>query len=199
VSRLILIRHAEPVEDARGLCYGSLDFGLSAAGREHAGEIAAALAGVDYDAVFASPRRRAQETAGPLAAARSLDVVTDEDLREIDFGDFEGRSYEEIEAAEPVLYRAWMEAPTTVRFPNGEGYANVRARALAAFERIRAAHGCAVVVTHGGVIRAGVAEWLDLPGEAIFRLDQAYGGFTVVDWLEDVPLVRVLNGDGVRR
>lgn len=199
MSRLILIRHAEPIEDARGLCYGSLDFGLSPAGLEHAGQIALALAGVDYDAVVASPRRRAQETAEPLAAARSLDVVTDEDLREIDFGDFEGRRYEEIEAAEPVLYRAWMEAPTTVRFPNGESYDDVCARALAAFERIRAAYACAVIVTHGGVIRAGLAEWLGMPGEMIFRLDQAYGGLTVVDWVEGVPVVRVLNGDAVRR
>ena len=194
MSRLILIRHAEPVEDARGLCYGSLDFGLSPAGRDHALSIATALEPVDYEAVYASPRRRAQETAKPLG-----DVIVDDDLREIDFGDFEGRRYEEIEETEPELYRAWMKSPTTVRFPNGESYADVRLRALAAFTRIRAAHACAVVVTHGGVIRAGLAEWLGMPGEMIFRLDQSYGGVTVVDWLEGVPLVRVLNGDAVPR
>jgi broad specificity phosphatase PhoE len=197
VSRLILIRHVEPVEDARGLCYGSLDFGLSPAGHEHAGRIARALAGVDYGAVHTSPRLRARETAEPVAAARGIDVAVDDDLREIDFGDFEGRSYEEIEAAEPELYRAWMESPTTVRFPGGEGYADVRVRALRAFERIRTVHPCAVVVTHGGVIRAGLAEWLGMPAEAIFRLGQSYGGITVVDWLEGVPLVRVMNGESV--
>jgi broad specificity phosphatase PhoE len=123
----------------------------------------------------------------------------DDDLREIDFGDFEGRRYEEIEAAEPELYRTWMSSPTTVRFPNGESYADVSVRALRAFERIRTAHECAVVVTHGGVIRAGLAAWLAMPGEAIFRLGQSYGGLTVVDWLENVPLVRVMNGGGVPR
>jgi broad specificity phosphatase PhoE len=189
VSRLILIRHAEPVEDARGLCYGTLDFGLSPAGLEQAQRLSVPAC----DAVYASPRRRAQETARPLAAALGLDVLVDDDLREIDFGDFEGRRYEEIEQAEPALYRAWMESPTTVRFPNGESYADVRARALAAFGRIRAAHACAVVVTHGGVIRAGLAAWLEMPDEAIFRLAQDYCGVSVVDFHEDVPLVRVLN------
>jgi broad specificity phosphatase PhoE len=199
VSRLILIRHAEPVDDAHGLCYGSLDFGLSPAGQEHARRIAAALDCIAYGAVYASPRCRARETAEPLAVARGIDVAVDDDLREIDFGDFEGRRYEEIEAAEPELYRTWMSSPTTVRFPNGESYADVSVRALRAFERIRTAHECAVVVTHGGVIRAGLAAWLAMPGEAIFRLGQSYGGLTVVDWLENVPLVRVMNGGSVPR
>jgi broad specificity phosphatase PhoE len=199
VSRLILIRHAEPVDDAHGLCYGSLDFGLSPAGQEHARRIATALDCIAYGAVYASPRCRARETAEPLAVARGIDVAVDDDLREIDFGDFEGRRYEEIEAAEPELYRTWMSSPTTVRFPNGESYADVSVRALRAFERIRAAHECAVVVTHGGVIRAGLAAWLAMPDEAIFRLGQSYGGLTVVDWLENVPLVRVMNGGGVPR
>ena len=195
MSRLILIRHAEPVEDARGLCYGSLDFGLSPAGRAHAERLAVA----GCDAVYASPRRRALETAAPLAAAHGLGVLVDDDLREIDFGDFEGRRYEEIEEAEPELYRAWMESPTTVRFPNGECYADVRARALAAFERIRAAHACAVVVTHGGVIRAGLAAWLGMPDEAIFRLAQDYCGVSVVDFHDGVPLVRSLNATTIER
>jgi broad specificity phosphatase PhoE len=199
VSRLILVRHAEPVDDAHGLCYGSLDFGISPAGHEHARRIATALEGIDYGAVYASPRRRARETAEPLALVQGLDVVIDDDVREIDFGDFEGRRYEEIEAAEPVLYREWMESPTTVRFPGGESYTDVSVRAVGAFERIRAAHSCAVVVTHGGVIRAGLAAWLAMPGPAIFRLGQSYGGLTVVDWVEDIPLVRLMNGQSITR
>src|SRR5207302_9541483 len=113
VSRLVLVRHAEPAEDAHGLCYGSLDVGLSDEGRRHAAELAGSPAG--YDAVYTSPRLRALETAGPIAAARGLAPVVRDDLREIDFGDFEGRRYEEIEQSEPELYRAWMETPTRVR------------------------------------------------------------------------------------
>jgi alpha-ribazole phosphatase len=194
VSRLILVRHCEPQEDSRGFCYGRLDIGLSPAGREHAASLAARVAEQPYDAVYASPRTRAIDTAIPIAAERGLEPVVDDDLREIDFGELEGRPYDEIAQTDPDLYRAWMETPTQVRFPGGEGFADVKGRAITAFERIRVRHESAVVVTHGGVVRAGLAAWLGMPDEAIFRLTQDYGGVTIVDWLGAAPLVRLMNG-----
>jgi alpha-ribazole phosphatase len=194
MSRLVLVRHAEPEESARGLCYGTLDVGLSDEGRDHAARLASGLAGIAYDAVYASPRRRTLETAAPLAQARGLTTRVEDDLREIDFGAFEGRRYDEIATTHPEVYRQWMDAPTTVTFPGGESYEDLRARALRALARIGQAHECAVVVTHGGVVRAGLAEWLSMPSDAIFRLDQRYCGITIVEWLGDVPVVRVMNG-----
>jgi alpha-ribazole phosphatase len=190
VSRLVLLRHAEPEESAHGRCYGTLDVGLSPAGREHARRLAAELSDLRLDAVYSSPRRRAVDT----AAALGRDTVVDERLRELDFGDFEGRTYDEIASESPETYRAWMETPTSVRFPGGECFADLRTRALAACEEIRSRHECAVVVTHGGVVRAALAAWLSLPDEAIFRLDVGYGGKTIVDWLGDAPVVRLVNG-----
>jgi alpha-ribazole phosphatase len=195
VSRLVLVRHAEPLEDVRGRCYGSLDVGLSDAGRVQAERLAAALAGLDFAAVYTSPRIRAVETADAVARRRAVAPIVDDDLREIDFGAFEGRTYEEIERDEPALFRLWMEAPTTVRFPGGESYSDLRRRALRALEAIRRAEACAAVVTHGGVIRAGLAAWLHIPDDTIFRLDQRYCGITIVDWLDGTPVVRVLNGE----
>jgi alpha-ribazole phosphatase len=195
VSRLVLVRHTEPQEDARGRCYGSLDIGLSASGRDHARELASRLACLDYGAVYSSPRTRARETAEPIAAARGLELVTDDGLRELDFGELEGRTYDEIAKSKPDLYRAWMETPTRVSFPGGESFADLKERAVVALDRIRDAHEATIVVTHGGVLRAGIAAWLSMPDEAIFRLDQRYGGVTIVDWLEGVPLVRLLNGN----
>jgi alpha-ribazole phosphatase len=190
VSRLVLVRHAEPALDVRGRCYGSLDVELSSRGREQAAALATALRNEPIDLVVASPRRRAVQT----AAALGRPVEVDERLCEIDFGDFEGRAYEELERDEPELYRRWMSAPTTIRFPNGESYADLRARATAVLADVRARAGHAVVVTHGGVIRAGLAAWLELPDRAIFRIDQRHCGVTVVDWLGDEPVVRRING-----
>jgi alpha-ribazole phosphatase len=195
MSRLILVRHAEPDEDARGRCYGSLDVGLSARGRQHARELASQLAGLGFDAVYSSPRLRARETADPVAAAAGVAVTIEDGLRELDFGAFEGRRYDEIAVSEPELYRAWMETPTAVRFPGGESFADLKLRAVATLERIRSADAAAVVVTHGGVLRAGVAAWLSLPDDAIFRLDARYCGVTIVDWVDGTPLVRLLNGE----
>ena len=67
-------------------------------------------------------------------------------------------------------------------------------RALRVLESIRRRQDCAVVVTHGGVVRAGLAAWLAMPDSAIFRLGQDHCGISVVDWIEETPVVRLVNG-----
>jgi len=187
VSRLVLVRHAAPDDAARGRVYGTLDVGLSPAGREQARRLAEILPRAP---VYSSPRRRALETARALAA----DPIVEPDLCEIDFGELEGRRYEDVERTHPELFRAWMDEPTRVRFPGGESYTDLRTRALRVLEAIRRRHAYAVVVTHGGIIRAGLATWLAMPDAAIFRLGQDYGGVSVVDWIEETPVVRLVNG-----
>jgi alpha-ribazole phosphatase/probable phosphoglycerate mutase len=195
ITRLLLIRHAQPREEARGRCYGTLDIGLSARGQRRAQLLARTLDRIALSAIYSSPCLRAIETAAPLAAVHELRPIIDEALREIDFGDLEGRSYEEIQDSYPEVYWQWMQAPTLVQFPGGESYARLRRRALAAMESIRARHPgeTAAVVAHGGVLRAMLADCLSMPDEAIFRLDQSYGAISIVDWIDSVPLVRLLN------
>jgi broad specificity phosphatase PhoE len=117
-------------------------------------------------------------------------------LCELDFGELEGRTYDEIAAERPELYRAWMETPTEVEFPGGESYARLRTRVMAAVDELRARHDGETVaaVTHGGVIRAVLGHVLRMPDEAIFRLEQRYLGVSVVEWLDGFPLVRQVNG-----
>jgi alpha-ribazole phosphatase len=194
-TRLLLIRHAQPDEDARGRCYGRLDIGLSARGQRRAQLLARTLDRIPLAAVYSSPSTRTLETAGPLAAAHQLTPSVEDALREIDFGELEGRSYDEIQAAYPDLYRSWMETPTLVEFPGGESYTQLRERALAALEAIRARHRgeVAAIVSHGGILRAMLADCLRMPDEAIFRVDQSYGGLSIIDWFDGSPLVRVVN------
>jgi alpha-ribazole phosphatase/probable phosphoglycerate mutase len=196
VTRLVLIRHAEPVDEARGRCYGSLDIGLSAAGAAHADRLAVGLAPVPLAAIYTSPRLRAVRTAAAIGAPHGLEPVCEDGLRELDFGEFEGRTYEEIAGLHPDVYRRWMETPTEVEFPGGESYARLRARVLAVLAEIRLRHpgGTAVVVSHGGPLRALLADALAMPAAAIFRIDQAYGAVNVIEWIDDFPLVRLVNG-----
>jgi alpha-ribazole phosphatase/probable phosphoglycerate mutase len=205
VTRLVLIRHAQPAEDARGICYGRLDIGLSARGQRSAQLIGRALERIPLEAVYSSPSKRALETATPLASAHNLTPLVDGGLREIDFGEFEGRRYEEIRVTHPDLYRSWMQTPTEVRFPGGESYADLHARAVEVMGRVRAGHhgSLAAIVSHGGILRAMLADCLRIPAESIFRLDQSYGGVSVIDWLEGTPVVRIVNAQptmvGARR
>jgi alpha-ribazole phosphatase len=195
ITRLLLIRHAQPSEDARGRCYGTLDIGLSVRGQRRAQLLARTLDRIPLVAVYSSPSTRALDTASPLAAAHQLKPSVDDALREIDFGKLEGRSYDEIQAAYPDLYRSWMETPTRVEFPGGESYTQLRVRALVALEAIRARHrgALAAIVSHGGILRAMLADCLRMPDEAIFRIDQSYGALSIIDWIDSTPLVRVVN------
>ena len=72
------------------------------------------------EAVVSSPRRRAVDTATPIARRHDLEVEIVPDLRELDFGELEGRTYDEIADSLPELYATWMAHPTRVRFPGGE-------------------------------------------------------------------------------
>jgi len=194
-TRLLLVRHEETDESMRGRCYGRLDVPLSAAGRQRAEELGAVLSELPLTAVYSSPLSRSLGTAAAIAAAQGLDVLAEERLREIDFGELEGLTYDEVRAERPELYRAWMETPTRVRFPGGEAFTDLQRRVLAAAAEIRSRHdGEAVaIVAHGGVVRVVLADALGLADEALFRLGQSHGGVSVVDWLEEAPVVRLVN------
>lgn len=195
VTRLLLVRHAQPAEEARGLCYGRLDIGLSTRGRRRAELIARTLERIPLAAVYSSPSKRALETATPLAAAHYLSPLVDDALREIDFGELEGQRYDEIQLTHPNIYRIWMQTPTQVQFPGGESYAQLYARAVEVLDAVRTRHrgSLAAIVSHGGILRAMLAHCLRMPAETIFRLDQSYGALSVIDWFEGTPLVRIVN------
>lgn len=196
MTELILVRHADPDETARGRCYGTLDVGLSDRGRAQCAALADRLAGVDPDRVISSPRRRAIETATAISARVELEPVVLEPLRELDFGDLEGRTYEEIAASLPDLFAAWMNAPTTVRFPGGEGYDDLRERVTRCVAEIRAQAGeeeTIVVVTHGGVVRCVAADVLGMPADRIFRLAVDTASLTRIRWIADEPVLVALN------
>jgi alpha-ribazole phosphatase/probable phosphoglycerate mutase len=192
---LVLVRHAEPSGDFRGRCYGRLDVELSELGREQSARVAAALADAPVSAVVSSPLQRARETAEAIAEPHGLRVVVLDGLRELDFGEFEGKSYDELAASRPQLYRQWMTAPTEVRFPGGESYADLEARVADVVRRLRAVHGgrTVVAVTHGGVVRAVVAAALGLPDDRIFRLSVDTASITRVGWHQGVAIVRSVN------
>ena len=191
----MLVRHADTDAAMRGRCYGSLDVGLSPEGRRQARELGSALRGVSLAAVYSSPLSRALDTAAAIAAPHGLEPVVEGNLREIDFGELEGLLYEDIEAERPELFREWMETPGSVRFPGGEALADLRARVRPTVAEIRERHEGEVValVAHGGVIRIVLADALDLADGALFRLGQAFGGLSVVDWVDGSPVVAVVN------
>jgi alpha-ribazole phosphatase len=195
MTRFWLIRHGEPSEDARHRCYGSLDVGLSETGRAQMAQVAEYLKRDPIAAIYTSPRSRAIEGARILGAAASCPIEVIEDLREIDFGDFEGCKYDEIAARYPDLYRQWMERPTEIQFPNGESFPEMRFRVLRAFDTIqREREGQTIaLVSHGGVNRILLAWALQMPDNCIFRLAQSYAAINLLELADGFPCVQLLN------
>lgn len=194
-TRFVLVRHLEPDEGVAGRAYGALDVPLSAEAHNQTEQLADALGAIDLAAVYSSPLRRSLKTAAPIAARHGLSPVVHEGLREIDFGELEGKRYEDVERERPELFEAWMEDPTGVSFPDGESFSDLRVRALAAAQEIleRQRGSTSVLVAHGGVTRAIIASSLEMPDRALFRLDQPYGAISVIDWFDGTPVVRLLN------
>jgi alpha-ribazole phosphatase len=194
-TRFWLIRHGEPVEEAWQRCYGSLDIGLSDNGRRQMISVARHLESEPISAIYTSPLRRASESAQMIASVQHCSCEVISGLREIDFGDFEGLTYDEIAARYPELYRRWMDRPAEVRYPNGESFSDLRARAVSAFEEIRYRNPeqTVAVVGHGGVIRALIAWALGMPDSCLFRLGQDYAAMNLLAWIDGYPTLQLLN------
>jgi broad specificity phosphatase PhoE len=175
VTTLILCRHADPSEP------------------EQAVALAHALEPTPIAAVYSSPLERARETAVVLANARSVPVNVVDDLREIDFGEVDGVQFDDLPTE---LRSALLREPTRVRFPGGEDYEDLRRRVSAALGKLVAAHPHENIaaVSHAGAIRAALATWLQMAETALFRLDQRHASVNVVEWIDCVPIVRLLNG-----
>lgn len=124
---LLLTRHGHA---AAGdvMLGGQLDVALTPRGREEADALARRLSGVRVDRIVSSPMLRALETAQTIATGRPVEV--DDRLRELDYGRWEGLTYEEIEARDPELRAHWESDPATTHSPGGESGDEVAARAL---------------------------------------------------------------------
>jgi probable phosphoglycerate mutase len=185
---LLLIRHARPLRAHGG--EGPADPALSPLGLRQSEALADWLADDGLDAIYASPLRRARETAAPLAAKLGLDVVIDESVREYDADAVEYIPMEELKAAGDPR---WHEVP--------DALPEFRERVIAGIERLVEAHTSEriAVVCHGGVVNVYVAwvvrtrtEMFFLPHyTSVSRVLASGGGQRSVDTINETAHLRV--------
>jgi probable phosphoglycerate mutase len=156
---LLLIRHGLPVR--RELEEGVADPELSEAGHAQAAYLAEYLAEEDLHAVYASPLRRAYQTAQPVAAHRGLELIVDEGVAEWDRNSNEYVPVEELKAANDPRWQAMLRGEWSAHDETPEEF---RERVVTSIERMIAAHGGerVAVVCHGGVINGYLAHILGL-------------------------------------
>ncbi len=161
-ERLLMIRHGESETRYRGRYIGKTDALLSDEGQRQASALAAPLASIKDVSFFTSPLKRACQTA-ELALGRDTTIEMDDDLREIDFGLWEGLNFAEISAAYPAEVVQWAEPGEDFIFPRGESTSHFRRRIEAAANRIISNPAETVAVfSHGGVIRFLICHFLAL-------------------------------------
>jgi broad specificity phosphatase PhoE len=155
---ILLARHGQTDFNAPPTrIQGSLDPPLNETGLAQARELAELIAGEGIRALYASDMLRARMTAEIVGERIGLEPVIEPRVRECDWGSWEGMLVEEIAREQPERWQAWLHAGETFRFPDGESLVEHMVRTRAALDDVRGRELPALVVCHGGTIRAALA------------------------------------------
>jgi broad specificity phosphatase PhoE len=179
--RITLVRHGETVGRSSVRYYGATDLPLSALGLAQMRRVAQALAAERFDAVFSSRLQRSSAAAELIAGGRApVHAVAAFD--EVNFGNWEGWTREEIAARDPENYRVWQQHRPDFRYPGGDSRPEFETRVRAAARDVLASGTgrSLLMVLHRGVIAAILSELLALSAEERARLDIDLGSIHVV-------------------
>lgn len=191
---LYCIRHGETTFNAEGRLQGhSQTPALSPLGRRQSEAVAGALADKSIEAVYASPLRRAMETAGVIAQAIGLEICTDPRLMEIDIGVFQDQLRSDLEKHQAEALARWLSGDPDYVIPGGESRRQLAQRGCEALEAIRrTGHQRVAVVAHGGVLVSSIKSLLGIPlRDPPLALENC--SITTLDWPADglVKLVAI--------
>jgi len=185
---VVLVRHGETEWSRTGRHTGRTDVPLTDAGREQARATASRLAGRSFERVLTSPLQRAAETCRLAGLGGSAETV--DDLREWDYGEYEGRTTPEIRE-EVENWTVWAGP-----LPGGESAADVGARADRVLESLRGVEGDVALVAHGHMLRVLGARWLGLPPEGGRLLALSTAALCVLGWERETRVLRSWNESG---
>lgn len=151
---IYLVRHGETEENKNKIYYGKLDVSLNENGRAQALKASEVLREINFDRVYTSERSRTKETASLILNGKSNTFIIDKRINEMDFGEFEGKDYKEIQRLYPKEYEAWNKNWKEVSVPGGESYIEVYKRVEEFMvELLKQNNENVLIVTHGGIMR----------------------------------------------
>lgn len=197
LTKFFLIRHG--LTDAvagRQIAGRAPGARLNEKGRAQAESLAERLSVVPLRAVYSSPLERALETAVPIARRLDLEVQVEDAFNELEFGEWTGRTFEELEAS--ARWRAFNSFRGGTRIPGGELMVEAQARAVAGVERLRERHAgeSVAVVSHADLIRAVVAHYAGIHLDLLLRIEVGPASFSVVEVGDFGPRIISLNDTG---
>ena len=193
MALVILVRHGQTDENISGRISGQGPVPINARGQEQARLAAEVLAPLGITHLFSSPLVRARQTAEFLAGRLQKPIEEIPDLREVGYGDWEGKTFSEMRG-HPVAHRVFND-PINATFPNGESLLAVQQRGVRVIEWVRQTYpqGIVAVVSHGDVIRTALAHYLGMPFNEYRRLNLDNGAISVLELFDGWVRIKALN------
>lgn len=199
---VILLRHGRSTSNtAHTLAGRSEGVDLDDKGREQAQTVVTRIGDLPVKAIVRSPLLRCERTVEPLAAALGVQPVVEDRIIEVDYGSWTGRTIGEL-VKEP-LWKVVQQQPSAAVFPDGEGLAQVQARAVTAIREhdrnLAAEHGADVLwvaCTHGDVIKAVLADALGTHLDTFQRITADPASMSVIRYTDTRPFVLHVNHTG---
>lgn len=187
--KITLVRHTS-LAISPNICYGQTDVDVSHNFENERLRLQEKLAPHAFDAVYSSPLQRCHKLA--LALRPDQPIQLDDRLKEIHFGDWEMQAWDDIPRD---IFDEWAKNYAHLAPPNGETFTDLLARATQFIADMRQQfHGQHIlVVTHGGLIRALIAEVLQMPLKGLFRISIDHASMTQLEFDGDIPRVHVVN------
>lgn len=195
-TRLYLVRHGQVADGHTDVYHGHNDVDLSPTGLRQCQALAAHLQDVPLAGIYSSDLTRTRRGAEIISAGRGLTVETIPAFREINFGVWEGLSFQEIMTRYPEELQQRFLDLANFRIPGGESLKDLEARVSPKLEELLERHAgqAFLVVAHAGINRVILSRAMGLDLQHIFHLDQAYAGLNIIDYYPDLAVVRLLNG-----
>jgi broad specificity phosphatase PhoE len=191
---LILVRHGETIWNREGRVQGFSDIDLSDVGVQQARQLALSLKDAPILSIYSSPLIRAQSTARIINEYHHAPLYSEPGLMEMDQGDFEGLTFQELMACEKGFLQKWMSDPASVQMPNGESFIELQGRAWKVIEGIVAKSGSALVVSHNFTIAAILCKIKNVSLSQFRKVCVDTASRTIIRFENGVASIELFNG-----
>jgi len=174
-----LLRHGEV--DAEGWAFrGRTDIPLSELGWSQMRAAANGFEGLDH--IATSPLQRCRLFASELSEQQKAELIQLDDMAEMDFGDWENRSFDEISGTDKQILQQFWDSPAAIQPPNGEAFDNFSQRVITCWQAWleQDLGNNRLLIAHGGVIRVLLAHTLNMPMSALWRLHLPYASHSQI-------------------
>lgn len=193
-KNIYLLRHAQSEYNEKGIFQGRLDSDLTPLGFVQARLSAQEFLDKEIEVIYSSPQRRAYKTALTIADLLGLEVIVDERIREMSFGNYEGKKFWDLVEEEGHIFRAWLSNPVKNPLPTQENMEDFSKRVESFLEDIvKGPYKNLLVVAHGGTLHAMVCLATGLGLENLWNIHMDNTGFALLSYNSGKFELKYLN------